>query len=62
MGDKVHHCDFIFYEALQYVHAIFKADLSKFEGVTNFMKNFESLPGIKEYMATETYKKYPFLS
>lgn len=61
MGDKVTHPDFILYESGQFISQMFPNEHKQLEGLIRHAKNFEELPGIKEYMKLDTFKNIPYI-
>ncbi|CAD5120137.1 DgyrCDS8715 [Dimorphilus gyrociliatus] len=58
-GENLSYADFYFYEILDH-HRIFKEGcLDKYTKLTAYMKTFEELPAIKEYLASKEFLKYP---
>jgi len=55
VDNKLTFADFRFYEQLQYVKGIFPQHYSEHAQLQAFVDNFESLKGIKEYLASEKF-------
>ncbi|KAL1480290.1 hypothetical protein MTO96_051155 [Rhipicephalus appendiculatus] len=61
LGDRLTYVDFLLYEALDWNHE-FNADaFSGYPMLQEYLKRFEELPNIKEYFASENYRKWPIL-
>lgn len=54
------YADFLFYELLSYARAIFPNSIT--EKLAAYIKRFENLPGIKEYIAKPTVNLDHFLN
>ncbi|XP_064616584.1 glutathione S-transferase Mu 1-like isoform X2 [Liolophura sinensis] len=62
VGDKVNFADFNVYEAI-YVHTVLAPDcLKDFPKLRAFMKRFEELKGVKEYIKSKEHLKEPICS
>ena len=62
LGEKETYPDFYLYECLCYVKGIFPDYFSKCEEFIRQYENFEKIPSMKGYMASERFIKVPFLS
>ncbi|XP_067129054.1 glutathione S-transferase B-like [Centruroides vittatus] len=59
IGNKLTYVDFILYDALDF-HRLLKEDcLDDFPNLKEYLKRFESLPGVSKYMKSKTYVKWP---
>lgn len=62
LGDRITYVDFMLYEGLDWNHE-FKPDaFAPYPALVEYLRRFEELPGIKEYMASGAYNKWPMLS
>ncbi|XP_040070572.1 glutathione S-transferase Mu 4 [Ixodes scapularis] len=59
VGDRVTYVDFLVYEALDWNHEFCAAAFKDFPALEQYLKRFEALPNIKEYFASDKYKKWP---
>lgn len=61
LGDRITYVDFILYEALDW-HREFKPEaMQQFPEIVAYLKRFEELPNIKDYFASDKYKRWPLL-
>lgn len=61
-GRRLTYVDFFFYEALDW-HREFKPEaFEEFPDLGEYLTRFEGLPNIKEFMASDRYKKWPIFS
>ncbi|KAH6934279.1 hypothetical protein HPB50_022859 [Hyalomma asiaticum] len=59
LGDRLTYVDFILYEGLDW-HREFKPEaLAKYPPLVEYLGRFEELPNLKEYFASDNYKKWP---
>eukprot|EP00825_Cyclidium_porcatum_P046951 TRINITY_DN750_c0_g1_i2.p2 TRINITY_DN750_c0_g1~~TRINITY_DN750_c0_g1_i2.p2 ORF type:complete len:218 (-),score=46.23 TRINITY_DN750_c0_g1_i2:317-970(-) len=61
LGDKVTHPDFILYEAGQFISQMFPKEYEQLEVLQRHAKNFQELPGIKEYVKNDAFKNLPYV-
>lgn len=62
VGDSVTYVDFLTYEALDQNRLLSPATLAKYDNLKAFLKRVESLPKIREYMESSSFKKWPIFS
>ena len=63
IGDKLTYVDFMAYEFLDQSRLMLGMDiLDGYPKIAEFMTRFEELPRLKEYFASERFKKFPILS
>lgn len=61
LGDRITYVDFLLYEGLDW-HREFKPEaMHQFPEIVAYLKRFEELPNIKEYFASDKYKRWPIL-
>uniref|UniRef100_A0A023GJ06 glutathione transferase n=1 Tax=Amblyomma triste TaxID=251400 RepID=A0A023GJ06_AMBTT len=61
MGDRMTYVDFLLYEGLDW-HREFKPEaVQRWPNIVRYLERFEELPNIKEYFASDKYKKWPIL-
>ncbi|XP_029826116.2 glutathione S-transferase Mu 1-like [Ixodes scapularis] len=61
LGDRLTYVDFMLYEALDWIRDTKPDEFKRFPTLVKFLDKFEELPNIKQYMASDKYKKRPFL-
>ncbi|CAN7985222.1 unnamed protein product [Ixodes hexagonus] len=59
LGDRLTYVDFLVYEALDWNHEFSAAHFKDFPVLEQYLKSFEELPKIKEYFASDKYRKWP---
>ncbi|XP_053206034.1 glutathione S-transferase Mu 1-like [Panonychus citri] len=62
MGDRITYVDFMLYSILDYIRLY---DSSKLEDenvstINNYLSRIEALPGIKKYLSSEDFSRFPF--
>uniref|UniRef100_G3MSC2 glutathione transferase n=1 Tax=Amblyomma maculatum TaxID=34609 RepID=G3MSC2_AMBMU len=61
MGDRMTYVDFLLYEGLDW-HREFRPEaVQRWPNIVRYLERFEELPNIKEYFASDKYKKWPIL-
>lgn len=61
LGDRITYVDFMLYEALDW-HREFRVEVvQKYPEVVAYLKRFEELPNIKQYFASDKYRRWPIL-
>ncbi|CAN7985230.1 unnamed protein product [Ixodes hexagonus] len=61
LGERLTYVDFILHEALDWIRD-FKPDaFQRFPTLVKYVEAFEELPNLKQYFASEKYRKYPML-
>lgn len=59
LGDRLTYVDFVLYEGLDW-HREFKPEaLAKYPPLVHYLRRFEELPNVKEYFASDKFKKWP---
>lgn len=61
LGDRLTYVDFLLYEGLDWNHEFKPAAFDKYPVLLAYIKRFEDLPNIKEYMTSYKYSKWPIL-
>lgn len=62
-GKKVTYVDFVLYEALQVVRALAPGSFKRnFPSLVKYCDSVSSLPGLREYLASERFKAWPIWS
>ncbi|CAN8012067.1 unnamed protein product, partial [Ixodes pacificus] len=61
LGGRLTYVDFMLYEALDWIRDFEPDAFQRFPTLLKYLNKFEELPNIKQYMASEKYRKYPFL-
>lgn len=56
-GNEATYADFVLYECTRYFSGIFAEEFKNYSKLAAFLKNFENLPKIKEYMASNKHHK-----
>ncbi|CAN7985224.1 unnamed protein product [Ixodes hexagonus] len=62
LGDRITYVDFILYEALDWNHEFKPSTFKTHQDLIHFMRRFEDLPNLREYMLSNAYNKYPIFS
>ncbi|XP_029826122.2 glutathione S-transferase [Ixodes scapularis] len=61
LGGRLTYVDFILYESLDWIRDFGPDTFQRFSTLLKYLNKFEELPNIKQYMASQKYRKYPFL-
>ena len=62
LGHKLTYLDFMAYDIIDHQRILFPSILAEFKKIESFMKAFEDLDGIKDFMKSNRYKKFPLWS
>ena len=62
LGHKLTFLDFMAYDIIDHQRILFPSILDEFRKIKSFMEAFEDLDGIKEFMKSNRYKKFPLWS
>uniref|UniRef100_A0A131XW14 Glutathione S-transferase n=1 Tax=Ixodes ricinus TaxID=34613 RepID=A0A131XW14_IXORI len=61
LGGRLTYVDFMLHEALDWIRDFKPEAFQRFPTLLKYLNEFEELPNIKQYMASEKYRKHPFL-
>ena len=62
LGHKLTFLDFMAYDIIDHQRILFPSILDEFKKIESFMEAFEDLDGIKDFMKSNRYKKFPLWS
>ncbi|XP_077511326.1 glutathione S-transferase Mu 4-like [Amblyomma americanum] len=61
LGDRLTYVDFLLYEGLDW-HREFKTEaMELFPAIGDYLERFEVLPNVREYFASDKYKRWPIM-
>ncbi|KAK8758218.1 hypothetical protein V5799_004151 [Amblyomma americanum] len=61
LGERLTYVDFLLYEALDWNYELNANAFEGFPILTAYLKRFEELPNVEEYLNSDRYSKYPIL-
>ncbi|KAG0428577.1 hypothetical protein HPB47_024449 [Ixodes persulcatus] len=61
LGGRLTYVDFMLHEALDWIRDFKPEAFQRFPTLLKYLNEFEELPNIKQYMASEKYRKHPFM-
>ena len=59
IGAQLTYADFMMYEAIDFCRCLDEKCLDKFPKLKDFLKHFENLPKIKQYLESDRFRRYP---